>query len=229
MCGRASQNLTWAEICDLSGVIGAPTSNLQPVYNIAPTTTLHLVRQTDGARVIEKARWGLIPRSWKKPAKEWTYSTFNARTDKITENRSYRGPWANGQRCLIPMTFYEWRRPKKKGEGPFHISSATDPALRIAGLWEEWADPETGEVLLTCTVITCAPNDLMAEIHDRMPVVLGEDQLDAWFNAPPEEAFEMLKPCPSDWLAARQVSSYVNNTRNQGEECLAAEGEGRLL
>ena len=130
VCGRGGQSQTWAEICELLGIIGSlPTTNLQPVYNIAPTITVHIVRGKDGERIIEKARWGLLPRSWKKPAKEWTYSAFNARSDKLRESRTFRGPWSAGQRCIIPMNFYERKRPKEKGQGPFHIFPTEEVAF----------------------------------------------------------------------------------------------------
>ena len=121
------------------------------------------------------------------------------------------------------MNFFEWSRPRQKGDPPYYIYPATEPAFRMAGLWDEWTDPETGEVVLSCTTITCEPNEFMSDIHDRMPVIIGADQLDGWFKAPPEEAVNMLKPCPSEWLSARKVSSYVNNTRNQGPDCVEPE------
>ena len=224
MCGRGAQSLTWAEICELSGISGAPsTSNLEPVYNIAPTTPVHIVREVGGRRIIEKARWDFIPGWWKKPLKEKAYSTFNAKAETIAELPTYRTAWKKSQRCLIPMNFFEWMRPKKKGDSPYYIYPAKEPAFRIAGLWDEWTNPESGEVMLTCTVITCEPNEFMADLHDRMPVILGADQVEAWFNAPPEEALTMLKPCPSEWMTAHKVSAYVNNTRNQGPDCIKPE------
>lgn len=226
MCGRGDQSLTWADICELSGIIGkTPTSNLEPVYNIAPTTTVHIVREVGGERIIEKARWDLIPGWWKKRLKEKKFSTYNAKAETITELASFRTAWKKSQRCIIPMNFFEWKRPRKKGDPPFHIFPTQDPAFRIAGLWDEWKDPESGEVVLTCTAITCEPNEFMAELHDRMPVILGADQLEAWFSAPPEEAIDMLKPCPSEWMTANKVSAYVNNTRNQGPECVEPDTE----
>jgi putative SOS response-associated peptidase YedK len=122
MCGCGDQSLTWADICELSGIIGAaPTSNLEPVYNIAPTTTVHIVRETGGKRVIEKARWDFVPGWWKKPLKEKKYSTFNARAETVAELTTYRTAWKKSQRCLIPMNFFEWKRPKQKGDPPYYI------------------------------------------------------------------------------------------------------------
>ncbi|MDD9908651.1 MAG: SOS response-associated peptidase [Ahrensia sp.] len=221
MCGRGDQSLTWGDICELSGIIGAkPGTNLEPRYNVAPTTTVHIVREVDGKRRIEKARWDLVPSWWKQPLSEKKFSTHNAKAETITEKATFRTPWKRSQRCIIPMNFFEWRRPRKKGDPPYHIFPTKEPAFRIAGLWDEWKDRETGEVILSCTAITCEPNDFMSSLHDRMPVILGADQLDDWFQAPPEIAHDMLKPCPSDWMTANRVSAYVNNSRNQGPECV---------
>lgn len=167
----------------------------------------------------------MVPGWWKKPLSEKKFSTHNARAETVLEKATFRNAWNKSQRCIIPMNFFEWKRPRKKGQAPYHIFPTQDPAFRIAGLWDEWTDPETGEVILSCTVITCEPNKFMAELHDRMPVILGEDQLDAWFNAPPEEAFKMLKPCPSEWMTANTVSAYVNNTRNQGPDCIKPDND----
>lgn len=226
MCGRGDQSLTWEDVHAMMNMAAPPmTDNFPPRYNIAPTTDMRIVRETDAGRVVETARWGLIPSGWKKTAKEWTYSTFNAKAETIEPARSYRGPWNNGQRCIILMNFYEWKRPSKKGDKPHYIYPTKEPAFRMAGLWSEWTDPETGEAKLTCTIITCGPNDFMKPLHDRMPVILGEDQMDAWFNAPPEETLDMLKPCPSDWMSSHRVSAKVNSTRNQGPDCIKPDDE----
>lgn len=224
MCGRGNQSLTWTDICELSGIIGAaPNTNLEPRYNVAPTTMVRMVCQVDGERKVEKARWDLVPSWWKKPLSEKKFRTHNARAETLLEKATFRAAWNKSQRCIILMNFYEWNRPRKKGDPPYHIYPTKEAAFRIAGLWDEWTDPETGEIVLSCTTITCAPNKFMEPIHDRMPVILGADQLDGWFNAPPEVAYDMLKPCPDEWMTAIKVSAHVNNTRNQGEKCIEPE------
>lgn len=224
MCGRGDQSLTFSEICELSGIIGQPQTNLQPRYNIAPTTRVNIVRLVEGERTIEEASWDLVPSWWKQPLSEKKFRTHNARAETLHEKATFRSAWKKSQRCIIPMNFFEWKRPRKKGDPPHHIYPKHEAAFRIAGLWDEWTDPDSGEIHLTCAAITCAPNDFMADIHDRMPVILGADQLEAWFHAPPEIAYDMLKPCPSDWMEARLVSAYVNNVRNKGPDCIKPQG-----
>lgn len=225
MCGRGDQSLTWAELWHLADLIGSkPSSNLQPRYNIAPTTNVNIVRQVEGQRVVGDARWDLIPQWWKKPLAEKKFRTHNARAETLQEKATFRSAWQKSQRCIIPMNFFEWKRPRQTGDPPLHIFPTDEPAFRIAGLWDEWTNPETGEIILSCAVITCPPNEYMSSVHDRMPVILGADDLDAWFNAPPEIAYMLLKPCPSEWITANEVSSYVNNTRNQGPKCTEPTG-----
>ncbi|MFZ5618500.1 MAG: SOS response-associated peptidase [Pseudomonadota bacterium] len=224
MCGRGDQSLTWEQINTLLRIDGSsPRSNLEPRYNIAPTTDVKIVRQVDGKRLLQSARWDLIPAWWKKPLKEKKFSTFNARVETLRETASYRTPWRKGQRCIAPMNFYEWKRPRTKGEGPFHIYPKHDPALLLAGVWDEWKDPDTGKAVLTFSIVTVPANELIEPLHDRMPAILSKQQADDWFNAPPEEAFLMLKPCPSEWLSLTRVSPYVNNSRNQGPDCIKPE------
>ena len=227
MCGRGNQSMTFQEICELLRIdANLSPSNLQPVYNLAPTTTVHIVREIEGVRKVEPARWDLVPFWWKKSLKEKSFVAHNAKSETLREKPTFRTAWKKSQRCVVPMNFFEWKRPRKKGDPPHHIYPAMEPAFRLAGLWDEWTDPETGEVLLSCTIITCEPNAFMAVLHDRMPVILGAEQLDAWFRAPPEDAYDMLKPCPDEWMASDEVSAYVNNARNQGPECIERVGLG---
>lgn len=228
MCGRGDQSLTWAEIHEAVGLIGRapPPDNMEPHYNLAPTSTVKIVRLVDGRRVVEGARWDLVPHWWKKPLKEKKFSTFNARAETLRETASYRTAWRKGQRCVVPMNFYEWRRPKQKGEGPYYIHPKKPGlALLLAGLWDEWTDPETGEIVLSFSIITVPPNELIAPLHDRMPAILAREQLEDWFNAPAEAAYDMLKPCPPDWITLRKVSNYVNDARHQGPDCVKPETE----
>ena len=107
MCGRGDQSLTFAEICELAGVVGAvPATNLEPRYNIAPTTSVHIVRMKDGERVVEKATWDLVPGWWKKPLSEKKFRTHNARAETLQDKATFRAAWKNSQRCIIPMNFF---------------------------------------------------------------------------------------------------------------------------
>jgi putative SOS response-associated peptidase YedK len=223
MCGRGTQKYSWEEVRRFLNLLTPKAiPNLEARYNIAPTSMIDVARQTEAGRELVKMRWDLIPHWWKKPLREKKFSTFNARAESLREAAAFRTAWRKGQRCIVPMNFYEWKRPKKKGQAPFYVYPKHAPAFLMASLWDEWTDLETGEVILSCAVITTPPNDFMAPLHDRMPAILGSDQLDDWFNAPPDEAFAMLKPCPSEWMTLHKVSAYANNVRNQGPECIAA-------
>jgi putative SOS response-associated peptidase YedK len=103
-------------------------------------------------------------------------STFNARADSISEKPAFRGAWKAGRRCLIVTDgFYEWRKGDKQ---PFAIARANDQLTVFAGLWEEWKSP--AGVIKTCTIITTESNTLIAPLHDRMPVILAEEDWPAW-------------------------------------------------
>jgi putative SOS response-associated peptidase YedK len=220
MCGRGTQLYSWAEVRAFLSILKPQAPNLEPQYNIAPTTIVDVVRETDGVRELVKMRWDLIPAWWTRPLKEKKFTSFNARKETLRDTAAFKTAWAKGQRCIVPMNFYEWKRPKKKGQAPYYVFPAHEPFFLMAGLWDRWRNPETGEAVLSCTVITCEPNAFMEPMHDRMPVILGRDQVEAWFDAPPEEAFDMLKPCPPEWMSLYPVSAYVNNANNQGPECV---------
>lgn len=221
MCGRGTQRYSWDEVREyLTLLPSQPSLNLEPRYNVAPTTQVDVVREVDGQRELVKMRWGLIPSWWNKPLRDMKFSTFNAKVETVRESPTFRTAWRGGQRCVVPFCFYEWKRPRAKGQAPFYIYPKHAPMFLIAGLWDEWTDRETGEVILSCTIITVLPNDFMSTMHDRMPAILGEGQLDEWFRSPSATAFDMLKPCPSEWMTCRGVGNYVNNVRNQGAQCV---------
>jgi putative SOS response-associated peptidase YedK len=221
MCGRGTQSYSWEEVNRFLGFLCPERApSLEPRYNVAPTTQIDIVRPGANGMEVAKARWGLVPWWHKASLAELKISTFNARAETVRDAPTFRDAWRRGQRCIVPMNFYEWRRPRKKGQAPFYVYPERDPVLLLAGLWDEWTDRKTGEILLTATVITTPPNELIAPLHDRMPAVLSREQVDAWFGAPSEEAFAMLKPCPSDWLALRRVGAYVNDARNDGPRCI---------
>ena len=182
MCGRFTQHYSWQEIHEFLSVVGAP-HNLQPRYNIAPTTLIDMVRHdAEGRRELGRGvRWELIPNWWKKPLKDLP-AAFNARVETVSEKPMFRGAYRS-RRCIVPASgFFEWTG--KKGEKQPHMFVAADgsPILALAGLWERWRNPETGEDILSCTVIVTEPTTWMLPYHDRMPVLLQQAEIDRWLS-----------------------------------------------
>jgi putative SOS response-associated peptidase YedK len=205
MCGRFTQKYTWRELVELYHLT-QPARNLEPRYNIAPTTTIDVLRVRDGAREIVPMRWGLVPNWWKKSLKE-VPATFNARSDTVIEKPMFRYAFERS-RCIIPASgYYEWQAVKG-GKQPYYFSAANGGVLSIAGLWDQWKDIQTGEPLVSCTMIVTEANKFAARIHDRMPVFLAEDSLQAWLDN--SAGAELLRPAPDDLLQMWPVSQLVN-------------------
>ena len=194
-------------------------------YNVAPTTRiLSLVSDieaAEGSRVLRRMHWGLLP-SWSKDRSR-AASMINARSETLTEKPSFR-PLLKAHRCVVPVDgYYEWKTvgidPKvKQPKQPYFIRSVDERPLAVAGLWTTWRDPHLGgEEVHSCSLITIAPNPVLAEIHDRMPCILEIDELEEWLSAdaPP---LHLLRTAPSDRLRAVTVSTAVNNVRNKGPE-----------
>lgn len=212
MCGRFTQHHTWRELHDLYELTGAAL-NLEPRYNIAPTTQVLTVRQDDRGRYAAPMRWGLIPAWWQDDIR--LPATFNARSDTVAEKRMFRSAFKS-RRCIIPASgFYEWKT-EGKVKRPFYITAASGEPLSFAGLWE--ARQVDGEDQLSCTIITTDANATMEPIHNRMPVILGRHDLTPWLSG--RGGVEMLKPCADKAIKAVEVSTYVSNVKNQGEKCI---------
>lgn len=194
------------------------TPDLPFRYNIAPTQTVPVVRSLDGARSLAQLRWGLIP-SWAKDAKI-AYRLINARADSVESKPSFRSAFRK-RRCLILADgFYEWKKDGKAKQ-PYFIHLKSKEPFAFAGLWEHW-QPEEGEAVESCTIVTTEANEFMKSLHERMPVILEPNDEELWIN--PDEADlaklqKALKPYPDDALTAYAISDYVNNPRHQGEEC----------
>ena len=205
MCGRFTQSYAWAELVELYR-LARPPRNLRPRYNIAPTTAIDVVRMAPAGPELVPMRWGFIPGWWKKTARE-APSTFNARAETVAEKPMFRSAFRRTP-CIVPASgYYEWR-PAEGGKQPYFISAADGSVLSIAGLWDEWRDRETGEAILSCTLIVTAANELTRSIHDRMPVLLGREDLDAWLGG--RAGVELLRPAPDDFLRMWPVSRRVN-------------------
>jgi putative SOS response-associated peptidase YedK len=166
---------------------------------------------------ISLLKWGLIP-YWVKSttdANEIRYKTFNARAETLSSKPSYSSAFKS-KRCIIPVAgFFEWQHVGNK-KIPWYIYNSENEIMSLAGLYDNWIDTGTGEILNTFTIITTDANELMAEIHNskkRMPVVLDNSTEKAWINlsSSAEDAIALLRPCPSEILSAHTISNLVND------------------
>src|SRR4051794_36530366 len=191
MCGRFTHRYTWAEIQRLYRLT-SPASNVQPSYNVCPTDTVNVVTSSDDTRILQPMRWGMVPRWWSKPLKElMRLSTFNARVETVTTKPFFREAFRR-TRCIIPASgYYEWQ-DTPDGKQPHYFTRTDGQVISFAGLWDEWKDRASGETVKSCTMIITAPNAMVAEVHDRMPVVLEPDQFTPWLEN--EAGLEILTP-----------------------------------
>jgi putative SOS response-associated peptidase YedK len=208
MCGRTRLSSDVSEIKLVFSIPPErPTPNFPPSWNVAPTDTLPAVRYDTKAeqRSLDMLRWGLIP-YWAKDIKVG-FSNINAKAEGIESKPAFRKAFER-RRCLVPAdNFYEWKKTAT-GKQPY--------ALALAGVWENWQSP-AGEWVRSFAIITTTPNELCAEIHDRMPVILKPDAWPAWLGEEPADEPQLkalLAPYPSDGMIAWPVSPRVGNVRN---------------
>ena len=192
-----------------------------PRWNIAPTQQIPIVRQDNKQpeRTFGLVRWGLIP-YWAKD-RSIGAKTINAMSETAAEKPAFRDAMSR-RRCLIPAdAFYEWLRVGVKEKQPYSFGMIDDSVFAFAGLWDRWRDP-AGEVLETCTILTTKPNLLVADVHDRMPVILRREDYDLWLDPGVTNATlvaEYLKPFHSGLMKKYPVSTRVNRTENDGPDC----------
>ena len=221
MCGRAYQTYTNAELACLDDHGKSPELDwLAPNCNLAPTETSPVVLVRDDTRVFEPFRWGLVP-SWAKSIQATSkYALINARGEEITEKRTYAEPFQQ-RRCVVPLSgFYEWKR-EGRSKRPFAIHLRDRPVMAVAGVWERWQPPGEVVPIHSFAIVTTAANDFMANIHDRMPMILGDQDIDQWLDPEVQESDHVLplvRPCPSEWLSAYEVSTFVNSTKNKSSD-----------
>lgn len=216
MCGRFTITLEPAffqQELDL----GKIPSEWIPRYNAAPTQNVPVSRNFE-THDVEMVRWGLIP-SWAKD-ESIGFKLINARSETLAEKPSFRNAFEK-RRCLIFSDgFYEWQEPTHKGEQkvPFRFLLKEGKPFAFAGLWESWKSPKE-EIVLSCTIITCAANALVGKIHDRMPVILNKENCWKWLeNRPVSELTGLLRPYPAEDMDAYPVSTRVNNPREEDEK-----------
>ena len=219
MCGRFTQQTSSAE---LASIFEAEDLADDPGerFNVAPTDEASVVVQRDDRRAIARYRWGLIP-GWSDDPRIAS-RTFNARAETVATSPVFRDAFRR-RRCLVPVDgFYEWLRDGTRRQ-PMRIHDPADRPLALAGLWTGRQDPESGQWRRTFTIVTTRPNELMASIHNRMPVILPPEAWARWLDpapAPPDELRAMLEPRDDLALDAYPVVALVNNVRNDGPALL---------
>jgi len=213
MCGRYSLHANPEVVALLFGLSQVPA--YAPRYNIAPTANILVVREgIERRNEAAMLRWGLVPRWAKDPAMGARMN--NARSETAFEKPSFRQPWRE-RRCLIPASgFYEWKDEGGKRQ-PYYIHPRAGELFAFAGLWDQWRD------LQTCAVLTTEANAPMAEVHERMPVILAPGEYGAWLHGSDAERRALMRPCPADAIAIHRVSRAVNRAANEDPSLIEPE------
>jgi len=217
MCGRFTQQRPTAELAELFRAEPL-VEDTGARFNVAPSQgVIAVVQPPDDRRLLTTFRWGLIP-SWAQDPKIG-YRTINARAETVFTSPVFRTS-IRKKRCLIPVdSFYEWRRTEDRPKQPYAIRRRDGAPLALAGLWSSWKDPLSEEWLRSCSIVTTTPNELMARIHDRMPLILAPEAWELWLDPALDDVAELrglLVPSPAADLEAYPVSTLVNSTRNEG-------------
>jgi putative SOS response-associated peptidase YedK len=218
MCGRFTCKLTWEEIVRLYRLtLDVPARNTQARYNVCPTTVIDVVVSNDGKRSLVPMRWGLIPAWWSKPLKEFKLATFNARAETVATKPMFRDAFKK-KRCLIPASgYYEWH-DTPGGKQPYYFTRRDGQPITIAGLWSDWKNRESGENLKSSTMVITEPNRFVAEVHDRMPVILEAKDFEQWEHGEVKDAGALMKPAEEDVLQKWPVSKRVNSSRASDDD-----------
>ncbi|MFF2532749.1 SOS response-associated peptidase [Brevibacillus sp. NPDC058079] len=218
MCGRFTL-VTNLELWNARFQIEVMPFDMQPRYNIAPGQLIPAIISDRGKRRIGQLKWGLVP-SWAQDEKAG-YKMINAKSETVREKPAFKNLFAR-KRCIIPADgFYEWKRLGKEKQ-PMRIMMKTGEPFALAGLYDTWTSPE-GERLHTCTIITTKPNDVVADIHDRMPVILKKDDEAIWLD---REKFDadllqsLLVPYDHEQMKAYPVPAMVGSPKNDMPECI---------
>lgn len=230
MCGRARLSSDVSEIKLVFSIPPErPAPNFAASWNVAPTDSLPIVRYDARAaeRSLDLMRWGLVP-YWAKDIKVG-FSNINAKAETIEARPAFREAFAR-RRCLVPLDgFYEWKKLGRDRQ-PYAVALADRRLMAMAGLWESWRSPD-GERLRSFTIITTAPNELLAPLHDRMPVILGPENWPLWLGevtADPDRLKGLLASYPANdmviWPVGRGVGNVKNNDPSLIEPIALAEG-----
>ncbi|PMB15265.1 SOS response-associated peptidase [Fischerella thermalis] len=219
MCGRFTLSVFPEVLTQIFEVEKIP--DFKPQYNIAPTQMVLVVlyNSEGNKREIQRLRWGLIP-SWAKD-QSMGAKLINARAETVAEKPAFRRAFKR-QRCLVVADgFYEWQQQDGKKQ-PYYFRLSNGKPFGFAGLWEEWQSSEQ-ERIKSCTILTTQANELLQMVHDRMPVILQQENYDLWLDPQVHDVEllqPLLRPYPSEAMTSYPVTTLVNNPRNNSAECI---------
>lgn len=223
MCGRFAITLPDDAMARLFAA--APANDLPsvPNFNVCPTTQIHVVFSEDGTRRLSPMRWGFIPHWYKAPNDGPLL--INARAETIAEKPAFRAA-CRARRCLIPADgFYEWHRPEGGEKQPWFITPSGAGPMVMAGIWQDWE--AEGARLRTCAIVTTeATQGQMAQVHHRVPVMLGADQWGKWLGEEGHGAATLMREPDAGDLSMVKVSRAVNSNRATGPELIEPIEEG---
>ncbi|MDR7236645.1 SOS response-associated peptidase [Neobacillus drentensis] len=221
MCGRFTLTATFEEIIDRFDIAAfLEEENYAPSYNIAPSQAVLAVINDGKSNRMGFLKWGLVPPWAKDPA--IGHKMINARAETLSEKPSFRTAFKKKRCLIIADSFYEWKRHEDKSKTPMRIKLKSADLFAMAGIWEAWKSPE-GKTLYTCSVITTGPNELMKDIHDRMPVILKPEDEKTWLdqsNSDTNDLNKLLIPYDENSMETYEVSSLVNSPRNNTVELI---------
>lgn len=226
MCGRIMQS-GGPEFPGLKTLLGTPddTRTHKRRYNGAPSQDLLVIRRhpETGEDRSEYLRWGLIP-YWVNDSKPRT-KPINAMAERVASAPMFRDAYAR-RRCIVPVDgFFEWRGSRgQKNRQPYAVGMRDGSRFALAGLWENWRNPESGAWLRTFCIITCPANALIAEIHGRMPVILLPEAYDRWLSCIEPDPRDLLRPYPAGPMRMWAVGPRVNSPLNDDPDLLTPLG-----
>jgi len=216
MCGRFELHSAFEIIARLFGLTGGLIT-MPTGYNIAPGQDIAIIVNDGGQNRLSLCRWGFVP-SWCKELNEG-YKMINARAETVAEKPSFREAFSNTRCLVVADGFYEWKHEGGK-KRPFYIHRRDGKPFCMAGLYNRWTSPE-GSHVCTSTIITTNANEVIAPIHDRMPVIMPPDLVDLWLDPgvhEKEKLLPILKPYPDKELELYEVSSRVNSPKIETAE-----------
>jgi len=220
MCGRVVQASDPLRYAFVDGLAVPDSRTRPPSYNVAPSQELYVIRHNHKTceRTLDLLRWGLIPHGCREPA--GGRKPINARAESVARLPSFRTAYAK-RRCIVPVEcFFEWRATKvARAKQPYAVAMKDRAPFAIGGIWENWHHPQSGEWIRSFAIITVPSNELVAQIHDRMPLILPKSAYERWLSFEPDP-HDLLMSFPAELMAMWPVSTRVNSPDNDDASLL---------